>query len=306
MKTNSLTYSVTKLGVNYHGEKADIIVKIRLNDECKNGHQNFAITADIYKEGHRTDRAHICGGCCHEEIVKYFPKFKIFVALHLADFNGAPMYAVENGFYHLKEGFNSKSSGEEFKREFCEYYRMTPAQFDEIKDSEDSAEFSILLKDLGIIEQWKAEAEAAIKILEGLTGDEFLNDSTRSQYTEPTPENIEGYKRLKSEGYYTIEAKNERAKVAADAKRQKQIKELKESAQGKIDEINIELNVKLHVIESGLGLDNVIYYNHAKELVFNWQNTNYSKMVSENDFNYFVENADYSKLPEGIKISKKY
>ena len=26
MKTNSLTYSVTKLGVNYHGEKADIIV----------------------------------------------------------------------------------------------------------------------------------------------------------------------------------------------------------------------------------------------------------------------------------------
>jgi len=306
MKTNNLTFKTQKLGVTYCGEKADILVKIRLNDECKNGHQDFAITADIYKAGFRSDRTHILCGCCHAEIIKYFPKFKIFVNLHLCDAKGAPMYAVENGFFHLKEGFNSKSTGEEFEKEFCNYYRMTPAQFEIIKDSENSLEYAILLKELGIIDQWQIEANEAIKIFEELTGDEFINDSVKSQYHEPETEKIEEFKRLKSEGFYTIEKKEERAKIAADEKRQKQIKELKEGAQNKINEINTELNVKLHVIESGLSLDNVIYYNHTKELVFNWQNTSYSKIISENDFNYFVEHADYSKLPEGVKISKKY
>jgi len=306
MKTNNLTFKTQKLDVTYYGEKADILVNIRLNDDCKNGHQDFAITADIYKAGRRGDRAHICGGCCHAEIIKYFPEFKIFVNLHLCDAKGAPMYAVENGFFHLKEGFNSKSTGAEFKKEFYNYYRMTPAQFDVIKDSENSLEYAILLKELGIIDQWQVEANEAIKTLEELTGNEFINDGVKSQYHEPEAGKIEEFKRLKVEGFYTIEKKEERAKIAAYEKRQKQIKELKENAQNKIDQINIELNVKLHVINSGLSLDNVIYYNHTKELVFNWQNTSYSKLISENDFNYFVEHADYTKLPEGVKISKKY
>lgn len=82
-------------------------IRIRLNDECKNGHQDFAITADIWEKGKlRTDRYWIMGGCCHEEIIATRPDLKIFVDLHLCDYKGIPMHAVENGFYHLREGFN--------------------------------------------------------------------------------------------------------------------------------------------------------------------------------------------------------
>ena len=75
---NDLRFSTSKTVGN-----ETIYVKIRLNDECKNGHQDFSITGDIYKAGEpKTDSNHICGGCIHEEIEKHFPEFKIFINLH--------------------------------------------------------------------------------------------------------------------------------------------------------------------------------------------------------------------------------
>lgn len=191
MKTNNLKYTETKQ-INHNGEKCDIIVKIRLNDECKNGHQDFAITGDIYEAGSRSDRACISGGCIHDEILKYFHEFKIFVKLHLSDYSGVPMYAVENGFYHLREGFNNtKPTSKNFKKEFCNYYRMTPKQFDVINESCNKLEYAILLQDLGILDNWREQANQAVKELEKLTGNEFLNDSVKCQYVRPKAEDIE-------------------------------------------------------------------------------------------------------------------
>ena len=124
MKTNNLIHKAQKSKIDYFGTKADIIVKISLNDECKNGHQDFAITADIYKAGYRSDRYFLAGGCCHDDIIKYFPEFKIFIDLHLCDFEGSPMYPSANGFYHLKNGFNNTTiQNPSFKKEYCDYYK---------------------------------------------------------------------------------------------------------------------------------------------------------------------------------------
>ena len=41
--------------LNYDGEKVDLIVNIRYDDECGNGHNTFAITGNLYKAGCRSD-----------------------------------------------------------------------------------------------------------------------------------------------------------------------------------------------------------------------------------------------------------
>lgn len=75
-----------------------IHIEIRCSDPCNNGHNDFAITATVYdKKG-----LDVMGGCCHEEILHAVPNLKPFVDLHLSDENGTPMYAIENGFYHLQ------------------------------------------------------------------------------------------------------------------------------------------------------------------------------------------------------------
>ena len=138
--SNDLRFTTTKRVADI-----EITVKIRLNDQCKNGHQDFSITGDIYKAGKpRTDSNHISGGCIHGKIAKYFPEFKQFISLHLCDWNGIPMYAVENGFYHLETGFNSTPKTDpKFKNQFCEYYRVTPQQYDILNECKNKIQYAL-------------------------------------------------------------------------------------------------------------------------------------------------------------------
>lgn len=188
--TNNLKYTTTR-------SKGDISIKIdiRLNDECRNGHQDFAITGTLYEKVTRLGKQvwrDIGGGCIHEEILALAPEFAPFVRLHLADYLGCPMYAGENGFYHLKNGFNKTPVDDpKFAAEFCTYYRITPKQFKTLQKCETVLQYRIALHSLGIPEQWKGDADAAIAQLEGLTGETFEVDSVRSQYTPPTQDEID-------------------------------------------------------------------------------------------------------------------
>lgn len=177
--TNSLRFKTSSaIGSNM------IYVSIRLDDECKNGHQDFAITGDVYKAGRpKTDSNYLMGGCIHEEILKAFPQFKIFVDLHLCDYKGIPMHCSANGFYNLTNGFNNtKPENANFKAKFCEEYRVTPEQFDSLNTTKNEVQFALMLEDLKIFEQWEQQANEAIKILEELTGNKFLIDSKKTQY----------------------------------------------------------------------------------------------------------------------------
>jgi hypothetical protein len=183
-QSNSLIFRTSKtVG------KETIYVTIRLNDECKNGHQDFAITGGIYEaEEPKIDRYYISGGCIHEEIIKHFPEFKMFIDLHLCDYSGVPMHPVANGFYHMVEGFNkTKPNNASFKAEYCDYYRITPKQFETLKQAHTKTQFGMLLIELGILKQWEAEATKAIAELERLTETKFINDSKRSQFIAPPP-----------------------------------------------------------------------------------------------------------------------
>lgn len=82
-----------------YGAGAKIQAEVRLDDNCKNGHSTFAITADIYavsKSGWRVD---IAGGCCHADIAKAFPELAPLIRWHLTSTDG-PMHYIANTVYH--------------------------------------------------------------------------------------------------------------------------------------------------------------------------------------------------------------
>jgi hypothetical protein len=76
-----------------------IRAEIRFDDECGNGHNSFAVTADIYRISPRGKREDIAGGCCHDEIAKAFPELAHLIKWHLFDSSG-PMHYVANTVYH--------------------------------------------------------------------------------------------------------------------------------------------------------------------------------------------------------------
>lgn len=82
--TNRLSYTASKRYVQ-GGTTFEINAKILLADDCKNNICNWSITADIYEQRKNGRFVWCAGGCCHEEILKRFPQFKMFVDLHLSN-----------------------------------------------------------------------------------------------------------------------------------------------------------------------------------------------------------------------------
>lgn len=70
---------------------------VRYDDECRNGHNTFAITADI--KGGGADSA----GCLHEEIALSFPELAPFIKWQFCSSDG-PMHYIANTVYHVKQG----------------------------------------------------------------------------------------------------------------------------------------------------------------------------------------------------------
>lgn len=146
-------------------ENGKIEIKIRLSDDCKNGICEFAITADVYEHA-PSGRGRLRwarGGCCHDDILKYAPEFADFVRLHLSNVHGQPIYAVKNGLYLTKQ---DPAKGAEYLRISEGLAKSLPL---------DLQGFKAALFELGIVDQWKAEAAAAIAHLESLTGEKWVN-----------------------------------------------------------------------------------------------------------------------------------
>ena len=83
------------------GRRYRITAELRFDDSCNNGHETFAITADIRENDDKAWREY-AGGCCHEEIVRRFPEFAPLIQWHLTSIDG-PMHYPANALYHALE-----------------------------------------------------------------------------------------------------------------------------------------------------------------------------------------------------------
>ena len=288
----ALKYTETRIYKDYK-----VTVQVRLSDDCRNGHADFAITADVYEKDKYDFWKWAAGGCCHEAIAVVFPELRPFVALHLSDAKGAPMYAQGNGFYHLR---NSS------KKLTMEYLRITDKEYSRFfREAEDQLYFTYLLQIMGIPVRWEEEARAAIRQLEELTGDTFVDASERYQFTPLTMEEFQLVESRIAEGYYLPENIRKRKHEAKLAARRKKIADLKATALSQKRKIERELTIKLYVLRSGLPIDNFIYYTHNNKGVFNWMDGSCYKKITQTQFDRFIKKIDYTKLPEGIEFQLK-
>lgn len=70
--------------------------QIRFDDECRNGHNSFSLTAEVRVPGARDIEA---GGCMHDEIAKVFPELAPLALWHLVSTDG-PLHYLANTIYH--------------------------------------------------------------------------------------------------------------------------------------------------------------------------------------------------------------
>lgn len=291
-QTNDLRITldkVSKKGTQYR-------IKIRLNDECKNGHADFSITGDMWEAGKpKTDHYNLGGSAIGDKIAKAFPELAIFNKLHLCDRKGAPMHAAANGFYHLQQGEMSKER-------FCEYYRVTPEQFDILATAEDQNHFKYLLYSIGVVEQWQKEADQATALLEEMTGCEFVDESVRYQLEPLTQEEETEFKERIQNGFYSTEQRQQRAADKRAAEVEKLKAEFTKDYNEATAKAKAEFDAKLLILESGLPLNNFIFYGHSLTGSFNWKG--YEKKITEEEFLYFLDFVN-GRTPEGVKWELK-
>lgn len=179
-------------------------------------------------------------------------------------------------------------------------------QFNLLHQAEDKQYFKYLLYMLGIVERWKRESNEALKKLEELTGQTWENPykPENERFTlKLTDEERTTITNRINDGYYRPEAvqarKDEEKRKAYEKKRA----EIINNCEKKQEKAENEKRVMLAVLDAGLSVSNVIYYDHRNELVFNWKD--YETKVTENDFNKFVSSVNRSLLPVGITFKMK-
>ena len=87
-----------------------LVVKLRYDDDCKNGHNTFAITGELWssrrgyeanQRNKNNENALECFGCVHSDIMHYKGKtYGHLIRWHLVSDDG-PMHYVGNTLYHL-------------------------------------------------------------------------------------------------------------------------------------------------------------------------------------------------------------
>ena len=298
METKNLIWRASKNYVE-NGEKYTITVTAKLADECKNGHCDFSITADIVRIARNGRRVMAGGGCCHEEIAKHFPELRKFIPLHLCNYLGMPMYPEANGQYFVNEG----------KEKAVEYLRLKGGEFEVLAVAKDKAErpyFKYLLFSLGIVARWQEEADEFITFLEEKTGQTWVNP-----YNEETERGVMKLSQQETDeitdkitaGYYKKERIEARAKLREIEKTEKERAKILARYEKDTEKARRERDVALYMLDSGLQTENWIYYDFNNTVAFNWRN--YGAKITQEEFADFIAKVDYSKLPEGIEFCLK-
>lgn len=90
------------------------------------------------------------------------------------------------------------------------------------------------------------------------------------------------------------------AEEAEETAFQARVGQIMERYNEEVEEARVKRDIALCILYSGITTKNFTYYDTSNRLVFNW--VGYGELLSQEEFDRFVAEADYSLLPKGIKI----
>lgn len=277
--------------------KKRINATVSLDDDCKNGVCSWSVTGE-YSEQLKNDRwVNISCGAIHDTILKHFPELSDFVALHLSNIHGQPMYPVENGHYWLTR--NGVEGAAEYLRIPVEIARLL---------SGDKDLFKYQLKQLGIVDHWEEESRKAIEHLEQITGKKFVNpynENDEKFVLRYTQEELDDMAKKIDSGYYSKEQIEARDRKKREAKHYADRKRIVNRFDKEIRKSETEKQVYLYVFDMLGTIENIIYYYHSNTLTFNWSNMSLERKWTREEFDEFSNNVGREFLPDGIKLEFK-
>lgn len=290
MKKNELKYKETKK----IGENTFIDVEIGLRYIKENFFSYFYAVGDVY-ELKSVRKKIISSGCIHEEILKYFPEFKIFVQLHGNSSFGMPVHMLSN----LKFAIDNNKIDE-----ICSYLDISDVMAKElICWGEEIDYLKYFLEENDIIYHLRSKANKAIKMLEELTNDEFENPDVLGIYDYMPLDNDtkEKIKKMNENGYFTMDNVIKRRDEKIKELNLKFLEKEKMKLEKEKREIDNEIKVLEYLCDEGISLNNHAYLRSVNVLAINLYK-NRENAMSEEDYKRFLDSVDYSKLPKGIEF----
>lgn len=290
MKKNELKYKGTKK----IGKNTFIDVEIGLRYIKENVYSSFYAVGDVY-ELKRARKKIISSGCIHEEILEYFPEFKTFVQLHGNLSYGMPIHMISNiKFYIDNDEIDVICSSLGISDVMAKELICWGEEIDYIK---------YFLEENDIIYHFRSKANKAIKLLEELTGDKFENPDVLNihDYMPLDNDTKEKIKKLHENGYFTMDNVIKRRDEKIKELNLKFLEKEKMKLEKEKREIDNEIKVLEYLFDEGISLNNHAYLRSVNVLTINLFR-NIENAMSEDDYNRFLDNVDYSKLPTGIKF----
>lgn len=290
MKKNWLEYAETK----QIGKNTFIDVEIGLRYIKENGYSYFYATGEKYNLNGGIKNV-FESGCIHEEILKYFPEFKIFVHLHGNSSYGMPEYMLSNLKFEIDNGKIAairRTLG--ISEEMANEITCWGEEIDYIK---------YFLEENDIIYHLRSKANKAIKMLEELTGHEFDNPDILGIYDYiPLSKDAKDHiKKLHEKGYFTMDNVLKRRNEKIREIQMRRVESEKKKLESEKKEIDNEIQVLQYLFDRGIRIDCHAYLRSVNILSINLLK-NGDGVMTENEYKDFIKSVDYSKLPKNISF----
>lgn len=79
-----------------------LVVTIRHDDECGNGHNSFSVTGTLFEKLNNGQWRDYSCGMLHDEVARFFPELIPYLKWHLCSTDG-PMHYIANTMYHAND-----------------------------------------------------------------------------------------------------------------------------------------------------------------------------------------------------------